>query len=76
MEQPTMAELEAANPMFFSDGFGELGKYHDIRISQEGSQMVLLLHTFGDTFPVYTIDPVSFELEFLRHGWIPEGRLQ
>jgi hypothetical protein len=76
MKKPTLEDVKLANPVFFSPEFGAKGEYHEAFVDTEADQHVLKLHTKGDTFPVYKINPTDFSLEYLRHGWTPEGRLQ
>ena len=68
MKKPSMSQLRAVNPDFFSTDWGDYGEIADHKIEREGGHFVLKLRTRHGTFPVYAIDN-QLGLEFARHGW-------
>jgi hypothetical protein len=69
MIRPTTAQIEEANPVFFSNTWGEYGAINKSKIVRVSSGVFeLRVETGHKTFPVYTIDE-THALTYERHGW-------
>jgi hypothetical protein len=68
MTQPTLAQLQEANPLFFSEAWGDYGTIRKTEVSKEDDGFVLKVETAHQTYPVYSINE-EHELAYERHGW-------
>jgi hypothetical protein len=68
MKQPTIRQLELANPEFFSPELGKYGEITSHKFEQEPSGLMWKVRTKLGTYPVYRVGK-DLSLDYVRHGW-------
>lgn len=68
MKQKMLQRVKEANPDFFDEEqWGEYGVIVECEVVEEGGVWVLHVETGHGTLPVYSIDPSTCDLSYLRH---------